>query len=175
MNYFGCAEMVRTFAPGMIAARRGTIVNVGCVCMSGHPSGTQVAAAARPGGLTAAGGARRAPQPPPCTPPPSTHPAPRSVSGFWSVPFMGHYSASKAALQALSDALRLELSPFGVRVVHAAPGFVKTGAWRSHAQECLAGCDTCAGRRAGLQLLSLLLYTPSPPQRSSTRAPRRGA
>ncbi|KAI8476682.1 MAG: hypothetical protein J3K34DRAFT_463670 [Monoraphidium minutum] len=44
-----------------------------------------------------------------------------SVSGCWAVPFMGHYSASKAALQAL-----LELAPFGVKVVHAAPGFVKT-------------------------------------------------
>lgn len=30
VNYLGCTAMVRAFAPAMIAARRGTIVNVGC-------------------------------------------------------------------------------------------------------------------------------------------------
>lgn len=39
-----------------------------------------------------------------------------SVSGVLVTPFAGAYCASKAAVHALSDALRLELAPFGVRV-----------------------------------------------------------
>lgn len=39
---------------------------------------------------------------------------------------MGVYSATKFALEALSDALRMELAPFGVSVVLIEPGFVKT-------------------------------------------------
>ena len=45
-----------------------------------------------------------------------------SIGGVVAIPFQGIYSASKAALEALSDALRLELAPFGVRVVLVQPG-----------------------------------------------------
>jgi NAD(P)-dependent dehydrogenase (short-subunit alcohol dehydrogenase family) len=47
-----------------------------------------------------------------------------SVSGILTTPFAGAYCASKAALHALTDALRLELAPFGVRVVSLQPGGV---------------------------------------------------
>lgn len=47
-----------------------------------------------------------------------------SVSGLLTTPFAGAYCASKAALHALSDALRLELAPFGIRVVTVQPGAV---------------------------------------------------
>ena len=40
-----------------------------------------------------------------------------SVSGRNSVPFLGPYCASKFALEALSDAQRVELAPWGVRCV----------------------------------------------------------
>jgi len=53
-----------------------------------------------------------------------------SISGKFSSPFMGAYSASKFALEAMSDALRLELAPFGIKVVLVEPGPVKTPLWQ---------------------------------------------
>jgi len=50
-----------------------------------------------------------------------------SVSGFVTAPTQGAYSASKFALEAMSNALRLELSPFHVQVVLIQPGYIVTG------------------------------------------------
>lgn len=50
-----------------------------------------------------------------------------STNGFIVTPFMGAYSASKYALEAISDALRMELAPWGVEVVVVEPGAMKTG------------------------------------------------
>ncbi|MBA1202518.1 SDR family oxidoreductase [Pseudomonas capeferrum] len=47
-----------------------------------------------------------------------------SVSGVLVTPFAGAYCASKAAVHALSDALRLELAPFEVRVMEVQPGAI---------------------------------------------------
>ena len=47
-----------------------------------------------------------------------------SVSGLTTTPFAGAYCSSKAALHCLSDALRMELAPFGVDVVLVQPGAV---------------------------------------------------
>ncbi|UVJ44889.1 SDR family oxidoreductase [Pseudomonas sp. LS1212] len=47
-----------------------------------------------------------------------------SVSGVLVTPFAGAYCASKAAVHALSDVLRLELAPFGVRVMEVQPGAI---------------------------------------------------
>lgn len=49
-----------------------------------------------------------------------------SVAGRLVGPFSGAYAASKAALEAASDALRLELAPFGVRVILIEPGPIRT-------------------------------------------------
>jgi NAD(P)-dependent dehydrogenase (short-subunit alcohol dehydrogenase family) len=49
-----------------------------------------------------------------------------SVAGRVAVPFAGAYSASKHALEAISDALRVELSPWRIRVVLFAPGPIGT-------------------------------------------------
>jgi len=47
-----------------------------------------------------------------------------SVSGVLVTPFAGAYCASKAAVHALSVALRMELAPFGVSVMEVQPGAV---------------------------------------------------
>jgi short-subunit dehydrogenase len=49
-----------------------------------------------------------------------------SVSGVLPTPFAGAYCASKAAVHALSDALRMELAPFGVRVMTVQPGAIRS-------------------------------------------------
>jgi NAD(P)-dependent dehydrogenase (short-subunit alcohol dehydrogenase family) len=49
-----------------------------------------------------------------------------SSGGRAAFPLHGPYSASKAALEALSEAMYYELAPFGIRVVILEPGFVAT-------------------------------------------------
>ena len=49
-----------------------------------------------------------------------------SVVGHLPVPRMGAYSASKHALNAISEAARLELESSGVRVMSVCPGRIKT-------------------------------------------------
>jgi len=49
-----------------------------------------------------------------------------SVSGVLVTPFAGAYCASKAAVHALSDALRLELAPFSIQVMEVQPGAIDT-------------------------------------------------
>lgn len=69
-----------------------------------------------------------------------------STNGFVVTPFMGAYSASKYALEAFSDALRMELKPWGVEVVLVAPGAMKT-AFAEKAQAVLQ--DRISGDDAG--------------------------
>ncbi|MEZ5056856.1 MAG: SDR family NAD(P)-dependent oxidoreductase [Saprospiraceae bacterium] len=52
-----------------------------------------------------------------------------SISGCISRPFLGPYSASKFALEAISDAMRVEFSVYNVPVVVIQPGPVKTPIW----------------------------------------------
>jgi len=49
-----------------------------------------------------------------------------SILGFLTMPYRGAYSASKHALEALSDALRLELRDSGVHISIIEPGPVQT-------------------------------------------------
>lgn len=50
-----------------------------------------------------------------------------SIAGRFSTPNLGAYQASKHALEAISDTLRLELAPFGIQVVLVEAGLVRTG------------------------------------------------
>src|SRR6266704_2863483 len=52
-----------------------------------------------------------------------------SVAGRGALPFVGPYAASKFGLEAISDSLRRELLPFGVRVIVIEPGSFKTAIW----------------------------------------------
>jgi NAD(P)-dependent dehydrogenase (short-subunit alcohol dehydrogenase family) len=49
-----------------------------------------------------------------------------SMGGRLTFPFGGYYHASKHAVEALSDALRYEVKPFGVKVSIVEPGLIKT-------------------------------------------------
>jgi short-subunit dehydrogenase len=49
-----------------------------------------------------------------------------SMGGKVTFPFMGAYNATKYAVESLSDALRNELAPFGIRVSIIEPGAIHT-------------------------------------------------
>jgi len=52
-----------------------------------------------------------------------------SINGRVATPFAGAYAASKFALEAASDALRMELRHFGIPVVVVQPGAIQTPIW----------------------------------------------
>ena len=52
-----------------------------------------------------------------------------SIGGKSAMPFLGAYAMSKFALEAMADALRLELAPFGLRVALIEPGSIATPIW----------------------------------------------
>lgn len=57
-----------------------------------------------------------------------------SISGLIAMPGVSVYAASKHAVEAITDSLRLELSPFGIKVVAVEPGGVKTPIWDKGAE-----------------------------------------
>jgi short-subunit dehydrogenase len=89
-----------------------------------------------------------------------------SIGGRIAVPHLAPYSASKFALAGLSDAVRAELDPYGVRVTTVSPGLMRTGSPRNadmkgnHEAEyawfaisdSLPGLSISAERAAGLIL-----------------------
>ncbi|MBP6107155.1 MAG: SDR family NAD(P)-dependent oxidoreductase [Steroidobacteraceae bacterium] len=49
-----------------------------------------------------------------------------SIVGLFATPFAAAYCSSKAAVHSLTDALRMELAPFGIHVVTIQPGGVRS-------------------------------------------------
>ena len=75
-----------------------------------------------------------------------------SVSAILGFPGMGPYSASKFALEGLSESLRLEMAPYGVRVVLIEPASYKTDIWeKGMAQSSLSPDSPYKARIAALQ------------------------
>lgn len=60
-----------------------------------------------------------------------------SISGRASSPFVGAYAASKFALEAMSDALRMELHPTGIKVILIEPGVIATPIWEKSSHKAL--------------------------------------
>jgi NAD(P)-dependent dehydrogenase (short-subunit alcohol dehydrogenase family) len=52
-----------------------------------------------------------------------------SISGLNALPLLGAYAMSKFALEAMTDALRVELAPWGIHVSIVEPGTIKTPIW----------------------------------------------
>ncbi|MEM9679641.1 MAG: SDR family oxidoreductase [Bacteroidota bacterium] len=58
-----------------------------------------------------------------------------SIAGYMGLPFRGAYSASKGALELITESYRMELKPFNIEMVNVAPGDFATNiaAGRYHA------------------------------------------
>ena len=56
-----------------------------------------------------------------------------SIAGRSALPFLGAYAASKHALEAIADSLRLEVEPFGIGVSIVQPGTIRTPIWTKSA------------------------------------------
>jgi NAD(P)-dependent dehydrogenase (short-subunit alcohol dehydrogenase family) len=75
-----------------------------------------------------------------------------SIGGRVAGPLFGPYAASKFALEAMTDALRREVAPHGVRVVSVEPGGIRTPIWDKgleSADEVIAGMPEGAAQRYG--------------------------
>ncbi|MEK8086365.1 SDR family oxidoreductase [Aquabacterium sp. A3] len=94
VNLFAPMALTRAVLPGMIARRRGLVVNIS------------------------------------------------SVSGVLTTPFAGPYCASKAAFNAASDALRMELAPLGVKVVTVQPGGIQSAFGSNAGNAVSLGADS---------------------------------
>jgi NAD(P)-dependent dehydrogenase (short-subunit alcohol dehydrogenase family) len=65
-----------------------------------------------------------------------------SISGRSALPLTGAYAASKFALEALTDALRVELMPAGIEVSIIEPGVIATPIWETSLQHADALLQT---------------------------------
>jgi len=70
-----------------------------------------------------------------------------SIVGLFTTPFAGAYCSSKAAVHSLTDALRMELAPFGIHVASIQPGGVRSS-FGEHAEEAIRLPDDSIYRAA---------------------------
>jgi NAD(P)-dependent dehydrogenase (short-subunit alcohol dehydrogenase family) len=91
-----------------------------------------------------------------------------SIAGRTTSPLAGHYTAAKHALEALSDALRIEVASRGVQVALVEPGGFKTNIWddmeRDIANREQAGSrfvDAYRRSMSGQRVLERLMGDPS--------------
>ncbi len=76
-----------------------------------------------------------------------------SSSGYMTAPFVGAYCASKHAIEAIADALRQELRPWGIHVANVQPGAIATPIWDK-------STDTADAMLAGWTETEQALYGP---------------
>lgn len=102
-----------------------------------------------------------------------------SVSGRVATPLTGAYAATKHALEAFSDALRVELGIYGIEVVAIEPGPIRTPIWsKATPDPRYAGTDYEPALRALGELVALNAQKGAPVARVSQavlhalRAPR---
>lgn len=98
-----------------------------------------------------------------------------SIYGLVTTPLTGWYQAGKHAIEALSDALRVEVARDGIRVVLVEPGGFRTGIWQEASAELEGRSDsrygTAYGRaRSGMRLTDRLMGDPGAVARVVGRA-----
>ena len=81
-----------------------------------------------------------------------------SVAGKAVIPFGGWYNVSKYSVEALSDALRIEVKPFGIKVVLIEPGGIKTDWGIIAADNLSASSKETAYQDAGFRMARLLRF-----------------
>lgn len=74
-----------------------------------------------------------------------------SIGGRSALPFLGPYAASKHALEAFADVLRVELAPWEIAVSIVEPASVKTAIWTK-------GAEHADALRAGVEPQAAALY-----------------
>ncbi len=82
-----------------------------------------------------------------------------SLVGRVSTPLLGAYSASKFAIEALSDALRVEARPFGIKVVVVEPGMTRTRFQERAVTESSSALGNSASVYAPVYESAFLSYT----------------
>jgi NAD(P)-dependent dehydrogenase (short-subunit alcohol dehydrogenase family) len=93
-----------------------------------------------------------------------------STSGFLTPAFMGPYCASKHAVEALSDALRRELRPWGLEVALVQPGDIATPIWEKSAaagQALEAVLPPAARERYGAAITAVQAYAAETARKAS--------
>src|SRR5208283_2909388 len=73
-----------------------------------------------------------------------------SVNGRIAAPFLAPYAASKHALEAVSNAMRLELRAWGIRVLLIEPGATTTPIWDKSLAAAAALADKTSDRSIDL-------------------------
>lgn len=73
-----------------------------------------------------------------------------SIGGRSALPFVGPYAASKHALEAVADALRVELRPWGIAVSIVEPASIATAIWEKGAEHAAELAAAVPPERAAL-------------------------
>lgn len=93
-----------------------------------------------------------------------------SVAGLVTVPGQGAYSSSKHAIEAVGNALRLELLPFGIHTVLIEPGMIRTGIQQA-AQDLAKPYEERVQSGLYAQLYAAFLATAKASTKNSTTTP----
>ncbi len=65
-----------------------------------------------------------------------------SISGQFGLPGIAPYASSKFAVEGFSEALRLEMLPFGIKVIMVEPGVFKTDIWEKGLEAAKSDADS---------------------------------